>query len=77
VEAPRKHRHAFDMRWPCARTESPRAVPLSEPGYGGLHLVTVESIPDPEPQEAGTQRLLAAMAAARASDKHARRNPWL
>lgn len=71
-------KHWFDTRWPCARADSSPAVPKSEPQYEGLHLVPVEpDTADLEPEEAGTQRLLAAMAAVRASAMQTRRDPWL
>jgi hypothetical protein len=85
VEASRK-RGSFDGRWPCTRgdniagraEELDRDVP--QPGRAQLTLVPVEPGLDtahPHPQEAGTARLMAAMAAARSSDDRTRRDPWL
>jgi hypothetical protein len=85
VEASRK-RGSFAGRWPCTRgdniagraEELDRDVP--QPGRTRLTLVPVEpafDTADPHPQEAGTARLMAAMAAARSSDDRTRRDPWL
>jgi len=85
VEASRK-RGSFDGRWPCTRGDNiaERAEKLErdvlQPGRAQLTLVPVEPAFDtahPHPQEAGTARLMAAMAAARSSDDRTRRDPWL
>jgi hypothetical protein len=74
VEASRKH-GCFDGRWDAF---SKRSVP--EPGRARLSLVPVEPVSDtadPQSEEAGTARLMAAMAAARSSEGRASREPWL
>ena len=83
MEASRKH-GSFDGRWPCIRRDSTaeRAEELDfpEPGRAQLSLVPVEPTSDiasGHPEEAGTARLMAAMAAARSADDRTRRDPWL
>ena len=77
--APRKHK--FDTRWLCTRMEDSSAVADvfddAEP-KPRLTLVPVEPLnAENELEQAGTQRLLAAMAAAHASEAQTRRSPWL
>jgi len=83
VEASRKH-GCFEGRWPCIRRDNTaeRAEELDFPqaGRAQLSLVPVEPASDtthPHPQEAGTARLMAAMAAARSAGDRTRRDPWL
>jgi hypothetical protein len=76
VETSRKH-GPFDMRWPCARNNVLGAVPDAYAAYketrewrtppAQLRLVPPEHTADADEQEreeAGTRRLMAAMAAA-------------
>jgi len=68
METSRKH-GSFDMRWPCARTRRSTALPVVRPR---LTLVPTEPIQPAallaqQREVAGTQRLLAAMAAQRAT----------
>ena len=70
MEASRKH-GSFDTRWPCVRKESAPSLPFdreSPTTPPRLSVVPTEPGPSPAEQEredAGTQRLLAAMAARR------------
>jgi hypothetical protein len=78
MEASRKH-GSFDMRWPCARTRRSTALPVAPTGpeesaVARPRLTLVPSEPlqsaallEQEREVAGTQRLLAAMAARRAT----------
>jgi hypothetical protein len=66
VEASRKH-GSFETRWPCARRDSLGALSTA-PLPPRLSLVTTEpasTAVDPEAEDAGTQRLLVALAAMR------------
>src|SRR4051812_1409104 len=80
VEAPRMHR--VETRWPCARVD--HSTPTAEPPEHDwetrlpptLRLVVDDPDPD-ETDEAGTQRLLAAMAAVQRAAAQTRRSPWL
>jgi hypothetical protein len=79
METSRKH-GSFDMRWPCARTRSSTALPVAPTVLEGsavarprLTLVPTEAIQpaallEQEREVAGTQRLLAAMAARRGTE---------
>jgi len=59
VEASRKH-GSFDTRWSCVRRDGVGWMPdVSPGGPARLRLVETEPVPD----ESGTQRLLAAVAA--------------
>jgi hypothetical protein len=65
MEASRKH-GSFDMRWPCAGAAYRQAREWPRPP-ARLSLVPQESVSAADPQEreeAGTRRLMAAMAAA-------------
>jgi hypothetical protein len=78
METSRKH-GSFDMRWPCERTRRATALPdaptdRDRSAVARPHLTLVRSEPmqpaallAQEREVAGTQRLLAAMAAQRAS----------
>jgi len=78
MEASRKH-GSFDMRWPCERTRHSTALPNAPTARHGsavarprLTLVPTDPIQSAallaqEREVAGTQRLLAAMAAQRAN----------
>jgi hypothetical protein len=66
METSRKH-GSFDMRWPCARTRRSTALPVARPR---LTLVPTDPLQPAallaqQQEVAGTQRLLAAMAAQR------------
>ena len=78
MEASRKH-GSFDTRWPCQRRDDSGAVPsarlsaavaaeaVDRTAPARLSLVPMEHVlagDELEPEEAGTQRLLAAIAAA-------------
>lgn len=68
METSRKH-GSFDMRWPCARTRRSTAPPVARPR---LTLVPTDPLQPAallaqQQEVAGTQRLLAAMAAQRAT----------
>jgi hypothetical protein len=83
VEAPRKH-GSFGGRWPCigrdSATERAEELNFPEPGRAQLSLVPIEPASDPATphlEDAGTARLMAAMAAARSANDRTRRNPWL
>jgi hypothetical protein len=80
METSRKH-GSFDMRWPCARTRRSTALPIAPTVPDGsavarprLTLVPTEPMQPAallaqERELAGTQRLLAAMAAQRATEE--------
>jgi hypothetical protein len=85
VEASRKH-GSFEGRWPCIRrdTTAERAEELDSDlpqlGRAQLSLVPVDpasDTADPHREDAGTARLMAAMAAARSANDRTRRDPWL
>jgi hypothetical protein len=83
VEASQKH-GSFDGRWSCihrgSTAERAEELDFPEARRAQLSLVPVEPASDtthPHPQEAGTARLMAAMAAARSADDRTRRDPWL
>ena len=68
METSRKH-GSFDMRWPCERTRRSTALPVGRPR---LTLVPTEPLQPAallaqQREVAGSQRLLAAMAAQRAT----------
>jgi hypothetical protein len=82
VDAPRQH--CFDTRWACVRADRSAAAPaLEEFDWDAqvaprLRLVPTNVEPESEEtEEAGTQRLLAAMAAAHTAEAQTRRSPWL
>jgi hypothetical protein len=79
VEAPLKYK--FDTRWLCTRTHhaNPLTAPFDDAGSKPrLSLVPVEpSCADTELEEAGTQRLLEAMAAVHPAEAQTRRSSWL
>jgi len=71
VEVSRRH-GSFDTRWPCVRKDRSEAARTGAgAGPPGLSLVPTEPAPatpavDPESEEAGARRLLAAVDAQRA-----------
>ena len=85
MEASQKHA-CLEGRWPCVRrdAELDRAVfssdSAAEPGRPRLRLVPVEPAPDAaelQSEDAGTARLMAAMALARSAEGTSRRDTWL